>query len=177
MNYRNLFGIGALLGLVSTQVVAQAVETTSVPFTPASSAMINRWYHNSYEPASLGRPNLQEKAQEASDSMRVLEAKPDLTGVGKPVYVYSGNGYDQVSWIDKRGNPMGSTFTPTHYANNLPNRNIPKDSFNPWGAATARDGLLFGALNYAINGFKTPDYRTQKFYLEPNNLIGPIRFW
>lgn len=177
MNYRSLFGTWVLIGLGSTQLMAQAVEATTVPFTPASSIQINRWYHNYYEPASQGRANVQEKAQEASDSTRVVNAKPDLTSVGRPVYVYMGGNYDQVAWLDKKGNSMGTTFTPTYYTNTLPNRPIHRDSFNPWGAGDVQTALLFGGLNYAINGFKTPDYRTQKFYLAPSNISAPIPLW
>lgn len=176
MRYRSSIGTVALIGLMSVTVCGQLVETTKVPMTPASSIQINRWYHNYYAPASEGRANVQQKAQEASDSTRVMEMKPNLKGVGKPVFVYAGNGYDQVAWVDKKGNPMGSTFTPTYYTNTLPNSNIHRDSFNPWGSRDVSSALLYGGLNYAINGFKTPDYRTQKFYLAPG-ISGLVRFW
>src|SRR4051812_14697546 len=90
MNYKSILGTWVLMGLVSTQLIAQTVKATTVSFTPASAAKINLWYHNYYEPASQGRANLQEKAQEASDSNRVVNMKPDLASVGRPVYMYMG---------------------------------------------------------------------------------------
>lgn len=152
---------------------ASAQKETILQATPDR---INRWYTNCYSLASEGEGKISLKNKYSQDSSSLVSLKPTLKLVGKPVYVYDGNGHDQVAWLDRDGRFLGKTTTSTYYANLHPHQSVHRDSYNPWGATSVESALLVGGLNYALNGFRNPDYRTQKFYIQPSLFPSPGLF-
>lgn len=176
--------------LLGIKVAGYAQEGIIQLEDPNSAATFKKeladWYEKDYPAKSEDITLLQIKRRYAIDSAwaayRLNVEMPLLFPVGTPVYAYYGSGlYDNVYWMDKNGNSQGMTMAPTFYANNLVHTGTmpyfaARDSFNPWGATNLAQALWGGAVNYMLNGYKRPDYRTQKVQYNPS-MFNPLLFF
>jgi hypothetical protein len=166
-----------LLGISSVGYAQSGITWLDASNPTAYNKELSHWYQNDYLYKKEETTLLEIKNKYARDSAwaayRLFVEMPLLYPVGTPVYSFTGGAYDNVYWMDKNGNSLGMTMAPTYYANNqVHTGTMPyfsaRDSFNPWGATNVTQALWGGLVNYAFNGFKTPNYKTQKVQYNPS---------
>lgn len=141
---------------------------------------VNKWEKSSYVPVE--KELVREKFQAglirdySLAYYRIFIENPEQ--IGTAIYANTGQGIDNVTWVDKKGNALDRTYTTTYVTNFAQNpSNVQRDSFNPWGATDPMSGLFVGGMNYFANGFRgTPNYRTQQFQFSGNNFYNPSFF-